>query len=1362
MSKKLLSAILAVAMIVSLCTTLFTASVGAAATANEDARAALKAAIQELYIKGPKVADETRQLLIDTGILTAVSDKTYYAEDKTRSEVFNTAVSGLTVNDKYDGSDLDYFFTSAGLTSFVGTSYYTTYGVSYESEFTIVPADNDDKASDAINAVMILAASAYKLDENPDLDIADAAFNAGRNTSVKSALDLVKGILSALKGNVGDNAAGKPGYVSDTVSTGYAAVFNSNAWQKYAVSQYSYNTTLGVNPFYALADFTLFSQFSARWYTLAELRADSTTAPLLLAFEKAYSSSINAKVNGVLFYDFITGNVNGLSTAWSNLAKAVIAKAQTASISALSAINQIRSFNNLKKVYAVYNTYVATSYINNIYAASTSELYTNILTAKMLIDYVNAQSADTKAITCYVVGSEYFDNLTNKIIAGIAAVNPSASYLGLCTADVTSGVALVKQAEILLNVWYNWKDSSTSSCKTAYANLAAATAFLKNMLPYAAGESVDLVIAKDSSDPKIKDFDKTELNVNDKIVVTFVPNAASFMAYYTALEAELATFNTTLNNFYTQGTLPSGAVDANKGDLETVLKKYAYLAGYLNDVTKLFDSAVANNNYAAEQTAMASASNLRYQWAIGLIYAQITGAGTAATQYNVFKTMVTDAIEVYYKGLIGTSLTGTTWQTVTNVYSTWDIENGTFSSYVNGYQAIASQITGFIKYLTVDLTKLIQTYQYNMETLYNFFVFQDTEVPTLYTSNTAAPAGAPASTGLEYVCYTVNATVPGMPYSVTSHTYTSTGTTTVDDWGTPVDAPVVVAVGNYQIAANYSGYKVNDAGTAPKAGLYYNMLKAQEALDDNITALGSSSTDATNFVNINAAYTAFISSVKALLTERGDALVDQYLNDVSSWLLAQVSTSTTIYTGLEAANYANNLALPTAATEPYLYYLFTVKYVAESLNAPNTNKANQYSFDGATNNTTFIASSFYKNIYKRINDVTTALSTYDASKYDTEWAARLQTIRTQCAQFLNLVSLGTDAPVAAPSILNNSDIPLWYVLNLRDAAEAVSAEKSAHSVEAIELYKVQYLDPVLTEAYGKNAYDYVTTTDEGKTIWAAYTAAYTDALTVRHNTRTPKTTVDATVEALTKAITALTAIAKPSSSTTIASLDEKIAAAEALYARCDLQTSKAAQKAVPALNEAILAAKAARKDLQYSISLGSTAADIDAEIADLDTAMSAASDSMFFAEDLVKKVKVLMLTAESLKDKYVAATYTAFVDAANAALALEGTELKTSEYVAAYDAVSAKYKALEVIVITSSKTRDASLKKYNELAAEYSTLTGYTQDSMLAYKAALTALKAGVDSYADDTTLLDLISKVYLAKAKLAAPVIDNPVTCED
>ena len=87
MSKKILSAVLAIAMVVSLCASLFTVSTSAASDYEAD-RAALKDAIVELFVKGPSVDNQTIAYLKDTGV---ISNK----DVKDREKVFDVSYDSV-------------------------------------------------------------------------------------------------------------------------------------------------------------------------------------------------------------------------------------------------------------------------------------------------------------------------------------------------------------------------------------------------------------------------------------------------------------------------------------------------------------------------------------------------------------------------------------------------------------------------------------------------------------------------------------------------------------------------------------------------------------------------------------------------------------------------------------------------------------------------------------------------------------------------------------------------------------------------------------------------------------------------------------------------------------------------------------------------------------------------------------------------------------------------------------------------------------------------------------------------------------------------------------------------------------------
>ena len=548
--------------------------------------------------------------------------------------------------------------------------------------------------------------------------------------------------------------------------------------------------------------------------------------------------------------------------------------------------------------------------------------------------------------------------------------------------------------------------------------------------------------------------------------------------------------------------------------------------------------------------------------------------------------------------------------------------------------------------------------------------------------------------------------------------------------------------------------KIEGDYTVVTSGVYYDMMqnyfKLVALCSYNVNAGGYApkyETKATA-ASLNAARKAFIDSVKVLLTDdRGDELVDEFIADVISWV-------NTKYTGEDATNNSwelvekletifgeaddcKALTLPTDAAEPYLYFNFTLAHVVGHDYAANKyNKAN---------------GGFDARILDPLKDKSKASDNYPVSGYDTEWVANFKTIREKAGYVLDLID-GAEI---------KSDIPLYYVLAVLEQLDAVLDTADEHTVDVLAAYKAAVLDPAIAAAQGKNMYDYTYDTDAGAKVWANYEAAYAAAVAAKYNTRMPKSEIDTIVETLNKALESLVLVKKPDSAATIADLEAKIVAGEALLAKADdLDTANKVAR-VNDLKAAIAAAKQAIVDLKYVTNYNKY--DIQANINAIQTAMDNVVASQTFADDLNSYLTFILNAVQLYYAEYTEESFNALVAVWQEAQKLATDDsLNASAYVAAKAKVAAAYQALEYKPAPEApamtKTFEAAVAKLAELKAVAT--TGYTAESVAAFNAAVAALEAGIEDVAADDALLELITNAYLAKAGLAA-VVENPTTCD-
>ena len=1303
MSKKLLSAVLAIAMMLSMCTAFITSA--ASDNTYADDYAALQAAIKELFVKGPSISNSAIKFLLDVEAIDG-------QDLLDRNEVFEVyyAYEDLEFDntDKADGANAAYFVKDATVVPAVYDAY-----AQYAYNYDAAAADITDVAE----GLLIYAASVYYFGQQPDslkglTDIAQ--FNAKRNELVKEATALVEGFIDFMKAEAG---------IDSNKPAAYAAAFN--AWKQNYVAKYNIN--YGVNPFDGLDD-VLFNEWWTilvgsnlvdsvtfpGWYTVEELRADPAVAPYLAAFEKAYKAAQAANGAGVLYYDFVTATTSELDNAWDNLVAAILADFNMETPAGVSALEQLKAFNTLVEVLNVYNTYVADSY-QNIYTATDKALISNVLFAEMLVEWISYNSNPISII--YFVGADYFNEITDSIIAGIAALDYSASNRLLSDADINEGVALINQAQVLLLTWEFWgeKDLETDE-RTAYDALAAAVALLKGMLPYAAGDKIEYVIAADSTDIIAYDFDGTKLaNKNNEATVVFEPNFYAFVRLYDTLVAVMNEFNAAVAAWDGKTAILDPVEiknEYNKKSLITFLTTNDFIVGY--EVVDNGDGTVCYSGSAVLDSA-------KYQQILAaIIYPAVVGGNEPArsqghviggksgwlahdqVKENQAYGELVEFINQFEQAMLICN-GEMDWNDPVSVYrydwhidsinqnknkfriqgNSWSWQSGTLSGMNNGYAAIATQLATKLSNITVDFVELLNVYEY-----------------------------------IEKV--------------ITAHFQAGSSTPTSIDWN------------SYWFGTGYkaASYNVNDsyAGFCNDGSVYDKFWYAKNHWEEKVTNQGNRPT----ITVMQAYYDELITCTRDMLTERGEAMLDAWIADVMTWVAVQTINGAkyapwTLYENL-CATFGNpvevkNFPLPKQENQLYLYYDLTLAMVVgnEFLDPSNIYAGKD---------------TFIEMFYNPMSEAALAFEYVDVSGYDTEWAEKYADVREQIGYFLMNIDLNQGVnPNGGHKAARNmikTDITLSATLELLNTIEELIANKEEHSVAALELYKATELDPVLAEAYGKNINDYVTDNAAAKKVWTAYTEAYADALTVRNTARAPKSEIDAAVTALATAIDALAEIAKETPAATVDGLKAKIAEAEALLNRIGGNDALAA---------AIEEAQDLAAELRYNVTYFE--ADIDAAVAALDEAMAAAADEAFLADDLAAYLAEVAEEVTANAENYPADAYNAFVAAYNEAKAIAETTTDEAAYVAAKELVAAAYEAL--VNPGMSKIAEAAANILAELKAVDT--ADCSAASVAAFEAAIADLEAGLEAGADDDAVLELITKAYLAKEAL---VVNNAETLDD
>lgn len=1321
MSKRLLSAILAIAMVASLCASVFTVGTSAATNYESD-RDALKKAIVELFKKGPTVNEAVIEYLTDAGVLTVVKDCNGVAvttqEEIDRNAVFSVADAVCTkcgaghtyakAANGVDGTDVEYFLAKDSTLIADYAEYVTNYdllcawaGLTTLGSGSIAGTKYATADSIALRKIttyiLIYAASAYYFGDKADELLVDASFNEGRNDIVKAATKMVKNFIADLADEAGEYEA-KPAK--------YAAAYE--AWVKQYHTGTAYNPNFGVNPYGEYEDILANNEWSKilqgyvasfpRWFSFAEMRADANVAPKLVAFERAYREAQTYTAKDVLYYDFMTGSKKtGLEKAWKDLCEALLAQYKWDEFEFDTAATEVTAYNTMKKVVAFYDKYIADAYLN-IYTSANQALLSNIAMAKLVEKF-----AGTDTMKIYAIGAEYFNKLTSDIVAGLAALDPAAAQLALTAGDIDSAVKAINEAQALLNgyaIFAGLEDGDYR--KTAWNNLKNAIADLKVLIPYDAVSPCVYTIVAAEDNAVVKDFDKeTELKANNEVVITFMPNYFAFIRFEAAFQDALVAMASAIDGH--KATIDKlGAISVSKDLAKSALKDA------LLDLDFLAGQKLSADDKGVI-TADTTFGNIYYRLLYVVFYPEIVSGrhgdnlniddDQAAEQAEYFRTMFNDAIKVYETGKVD----GTVFSGVEFNSNSWDWKTESISGEKNGYAAIAKELYDFLPYLTAELEQLINYYAFITEIIadYHFGV-------TAFAADSDADFAA-------------------------------------------------AGFADYQNASYYVGYNVKK-GVA-NAGEYYEMamaaLKVLTLCEINVDA-GDYADDfkkedykVTSKALIDA-YNAFLKEVDDLLTERGQKLVDQFIDDVNAW----VSTS------YEKTDYDNDhelydklwlgawmeeaLALPTHAAESYLYYNFTLKSIADS-----DARANKYA----------AGEQFKATIYNPLVAKSGALADYtDVVKYDREWAEDFAEVRELAGYVLTLIN-------EAGTNVVDTDMPLYYVLNVIAKLDAVLDTQDEHTLDVIEAYKAEVLYPVLAVAE-LNKFDYDATAEGFADVWAAYEKAYNDAIAAKYDGRMPKADIEDAAANLSAAVVLLADFAKAEGSATKADLEALIVAAEALLARADDVDTAAKLEAVNALKAAIPAAKQFLVGYNYNVDYNNSN-DIDAAVAALQAAIDAVDEALYFADDLTAYLTIIAANNAGYEAMNTAESYAALVLAwSNAAEVAQNANLNASAYIAAADAVKAAVEALEAKPApvepeepAMTKTFEAAVAKLAELKAV--STEGFTAESVSAFNEAVARLEIAIKTVAEDDVLLEFIANAYIAKAQLATIVVENPTTCD-
>ena len=1375
MSKKIISAILVMAMIVSMSATAILSSVGAAAETDYEAdRATLKELLQKVVIYGPELEERTYILLEQMGIVTWNSDKGYYNEYHARDEFWS----------KY--GDPDYFlFQGDGET--LGQHFVLSNSGKTVPEKVqwVTELDDDyttylDLAKRNVSNIVEYAASAWYFGQDANNSIVDASFNEGRNAVVKNAIGFVNYIFSALAGEV--TATVKP--------LGYDEYYDSNDYMKFFTCGYFYNQSIGFNPYYFIisdmdywydAQFwggDALNQYPIRWYTFAEAReiAPDEVFAFEIALRELAMKQASSNGAGVLFWDFIEGDYAAFKKIVNDLVKKLIGEINFYFGEKAGYDANYKSYLKLRIVLDIYDKYIKDVY-NNIYTASAASLLNDVVYAKRLVYYIEANPASLA-----VLALADFDALIDKIVAGIKAVAPRSEQL-LSADNIAEGTELVRKAEAYL-ANFDWSGRDNTVYKEVWYNLYNAMNDLKDMIPAAAGEKV--MIVRPEGYLKIKDVNGNEI-LSDRVAVEFAPNWFSYWKFSSLLKDALARFLSVL----TASTLPDiqTSVAADPKAVVDEINHYAFLAGVVGKILTIKDGDIVAvdiyadpANYPEDPLDNILASTTYSFYLFDSVEARDTVPTTAtSTILSFIKHRANDidenraslgdtekrvGVTSLYELVVGYVRGNNTNEDVTRDNFTtgeydwaertadgvmiWE-KNETF--FLNQDVAIDS-VYNFVNTL-LEVAKEVRD-NFDASATYSFGF--DWTIPDAVEVSDASATGYIGRIRSALKLLTADITKLVQIYA-----WVLFNVADVMDWD--IDVTDISSSNTQRTTLVINGEDCfRDPANYP-SGFFAKAKAAAEKLA-KLIAENWKETPATKGAIVNA-YNDFVKALKSyIFTEAGaekfDSFVDDcnyvinhYFGDPSTYDYEQLVDKLTKGYGYWLYNKLYD------SKNCYQYFQVKFEHAVEDLHEEE-NVYNLY-YGGDPENWT--GTSPLRANY--LNALESLIANNNVSGYTRDFADKYQEIRRIAALVRGCIA-GDEANGYTVEDNDLKDMPVWFAEKVLNELSATWASRSEYSVDKMNAYKSE-LAALLREADSKNVYAYKTNTDEAKTIWNAFVDAYSKAQYVALDARSPKADVDDAVAALKLAMANLEKIEAVDGAADKDTLAAKIEAAQALYARANVTTDTAAKENLE------LAIAEAKKALQWTITVLNSN-DLETIIKNIDNAMNALSKSMYTGKDLKKDTKVLEL--QVVVDLYTEASYRKFANAVEAAYAMAEADTATeSQMKNAYKAVADRFADLklapveepvvepevvyvEVPVEKASVVLEQAKAVYKEANDGYAkAVEGCTADTAAAYKATIDTLKADIDKEADDATLLSSIIALNLAKAALT---VDVPDTFDD
>lgn len=1387
--KKLIASILAIAMIASLFTMVVVPS--AAETTYASKVEELEATFNEVIAKTPYIerhswvfADDAGHRFVDEGELTderRIGE--YYlvpnfqlADHLFKDDHDNWQKALGISNDDFEGYDADienaknYYISDedafiAELTPVLEAIEFAFEGGIFDDNGGIIPVLFTEDAEEAYDAyrqaqtyILLYAVYAYEFGTSADAAELDAEFNAARVDVYQSAIDALKALAVAFKNQVKDvnnlpgaawvqdtdengdpkvDDEGNPVMVRDPENDkGYAAAYTT--YKNF--SDEAYNPSLGVNAKLYVTGATDANEIFAQldWYTFEEIEANPAWAGLLAEFNLALRTAYTSKWEGQLYSDFAE-TADDVVDAFDKLCNAIYAAPKADDNTVNPYENVYLTVTEFLRLYVLMEKVIKADVLPNIDLYSMDSIgintmvnfLTQVTFAENIIKYATENNAPGKATDPWRYDKNYLTKPSKdyrwKELAGYVQANLvgydansikslreglEASLLAmkpvsgqeLTSTEIENGFDLHIRAERVLA--YTAGDAVIASglrdelqaafdAFDAYLPVSATNVVVKYEVPAFrdadAGE-VFKVLEGSYNGYKLTDF---KYMTGD--VFYFVPVAYEYLDRYMALEDALNAYVDALEKASTEApALPVPEVDTTK--LEKLLADYGFLIGYLKndegDLVLIEDYLYALTGMTADELAALADAEVSLEEVIedvelggfmGIVLDDVMTDSTAAYTYDVATRNYLVLVAAYAAGveaLADAQDAGINWDDQKIDWNSDDLAFilGDFQKAVD--KAVAN-LEAALKLLFVNYSVIIAKYDFVLDDIAYFFELVLDEATATYTS-----------------AYDVEMTALDLDEAYWSN-------------------PDSYADGEFKklIAA------ANDL----------RQLIARYAVDKDGDLVATYAT----LADLDAAYAALLDAVANLMTDKGVAVLTNYLAVVDSALTLYYGLNTTeslaVYAVLEMYVGSIEAYFPIeVALRPYEYFTVTLNAVV-NWEIPS-NIYSEFEVECEVGETTLFEINFYDEFLAEVEELTAIVT----GRYSQALRSEAFVLATFANMIIDGISEEDNDFTFDPENYNAYTMPFWYAQKLlativafNDEAEL---EPAALKVKNAELdAKIELASKIQTVGL---------TTKTRNAFVKAYEAAQQAAIDVKDAKAYVYSAdeIDALVAALDAAIVAVLA---ENGALVEMTLADVLASVDAMY-------NNAATINAGLLDTTALKAKLEGVKNNLALNYGNVAQSV--YLAEATTAVIG-----FFAEmeAALAAEKAAYEEVKANADSYTPASFAAVEEAWKAIATITGKRTAPAgvTILTAKADFAAAYAKLVKVTEAQKYAYDNAVATaaYADALIEGLNKDEYTAESYAALVAAAAKLDAAIEEFASEADLQTAIINFKVAEVQLTA-----------